>query len=105
MDRDVRADAGGIVDVAARGAKGVMREEGAGEAGRAFRVCSVDGKRRRPAGGDEESGGRGRRPDAAEPAAPRAAQIEHAEVEARRRFDEDGAGPAHGVAGSRRDRM
>ena len=105
MDCDVRADAGGMVEVARTGAKVVMSEEGAGEGGGALRVCTVDGKRRRSAGRDEESGRRGRRPEATEPASPGAAQIEHAEVETRRRLDEDSAGPVHGVAGSRRDRM
>src|SRR5207245_9514887 len=54
------------------------------------------------AGLDEERGRRHRRAHAAEAAAQVAAQVEDAEVEARRRLDEDGARRVHDAAGSGR---
>src|SRR2546428_8522487 len=79
-----------------------MPGEAARELEGAVGVWACGRKRRGGAGLDEERGRRHRRAHAAEAAAQVAAQVEDAEVEARRRLDEDGVRRAHDAAGSGR---
>src|SRR5437879_13206276 len=65
----------------------------------AVAVGAFGRKRRGGAGLEQERRRRHRRAHAAEAAAQVAAQVEDAEVEARRRLDEDGARRAHDAAG------
>ena len=87
------------VHACAGSGQAVMPGEAARELEGAVGVGAFGRKRRGGAGLEQERRRRHRRAHAAEAAAQVAAQVEDAEVEARRRLDEDGARRAHDAAG------
>ncbi len=90
MDRHARA-----------AGEAMVGEERAREGAGAIGVRAFDGERLRARRRDEERRLGGGGADAAEPPAERAAQVEDAEMEPRRRLDEHGAGAGHGAGRSR----